>query len=103
MEWGSAVDWFKAVTGFLVSVAQLCLTAGSIWLFYNLFRPLMAQLGGRSGSDTPNVGVKMRLRQLFCRHSRALARGRTRWGKVTTFCAQCGADVNEGKPREEWR
>jgi hypothetical protein len=103
MEWGSAVDWFKAITGFLTAVAGLGVQLVFFYLIYNMMRPMLATMGGRSGSDTPAVSAKMLLRRLFCAHKGVLARGRTKWGKVTTLCARCGVDVNDGKPREEWR
>lgn len=92
-----APAWAYVAAQFLLGVGGLAVSVVQLYIMYRLLSNFI-DAKGKSVPDPRTI-----VRRMLCRHRGALARGRDRYGKHTTMCARCGADVNAGKPREEWR
>jgi len=85
-----AVEWFKAVGGFVLGVGQLVMM-GALLLFFAQWLTNLTKKGGRrSGMLDP-------VRGLWCRH-RVKAWGRTDTGRHAWVCAACGRDIGGSRP-----
>lgn len=96
----SASEWFGAGVDLLLGLVQLAIMAAWLILMWQIVRIFLGPWVHRRGQRFPSP--KIMVRRMWCKH-RFVARIRDPYGRHYTACGQCGIDVNQGKPREEWR
>lgn len=95
----NAAEWAQFGASVFFGIASLAMTCFLVLLYYNLFRAALRPFTSRRGNP---FNPKLFFRSMLCRH-RVVARSRDPYGRHFTACARCAKDINEGRPKEEWR
>lgn len=96
----SAYEWVDLGFRVLVVTVSLLFQVLILVLLWRFFQAVAQPWMHRRGSSFPSPRIFFR--RIYCKHP-VVARTRDPYGRNFTACARCGVDINQGRPREQWR